>query len=314
MNRGLEFLKRTPPPGQAVRILLLEDDPISVEIVGTYLRRTMFAQVELHTAVTAAEALSLLARADVDLVVADLHLPDSAGAATVDRLVQATDCPVIAITADLDPRLRDATLACGAFEFLQKGDLTEATLMRLVRLATMQARTYRSLRESKEAETALRESEGRFRSLARFGQSALVKSEPAELVDKAARAIFDALAAEAVAYVDAEPSAGELVLRTVIAPGAAGVSSGPIACAPNDPIAQVVATGHLLLIEGAQLPFAWAKELRSAALVPVRTDDKVRGVFCVCKRPVAFGAEELNFIQATSSVLSTALQRIDSEA
>jgi hypothetical protein len=39
MNRGLEFLKRTPPLGPAVRILLLEDDPISVEIVGTYLRR-----------------------------------------------------------------------------------------------------------------------------------------------------------------------------------------------------------------------------------------------------------------------------------
>ena len=179
-------MKRTPPLGPAVRILLLEDDPISVEIVGTYLRRIVFADVELHIAVTVAEALALLAQADVELVVADLHLPDSAGAATVERLVHATDCPVIAITADLDPKLRDATLACGAFEFLQKGDLTEATLMRLVRLATMQARTYRSLRESKEAETALRESEGRFRNLARFGQSAVVKSEPAELVARAA--------------------------------------------------------------------------------------------------------------------------------
>jgi diguanylate cyclase (GGDEF)-like protein len=309
-----DFLKRTPPLGQAVRILLLEDDPISVEIVGTYLRRIEFADVELHSAVTAADALALLARADVDLVVADLNLPDSSGAATVQSLVQAVGCPVIAITADRDPGLRDATLACGAFEFLHKGDLTEATLMRLVRLATMQARTYRSLRESREAEAALRESEGRFRSLARFGQSALIKSEPAELVDKAARAIFDALAAEAVANVDAEPSASELVLRTVIAPGAAGANPGPIACGPNDPIAQVIASGRLLLIEGARLPFAWTKDLRSAALVPVRTDDKVRGVFCVCKRPTAFGAEELNFVQATSSVLSTALQRIDSEA
>src|SRR5688500_11322480 len=223
MNRGLEFLKRTPPLGPAVRILLLEDDPISAEIVGTYLRRTTFADVELQVAVTLGEALARLAQADVELVVADLHLPDSAGASTVDSLVQVTGCPVIAITADRDPGLRDTTLACGAFEFLQKDDLTEATLMRLVRLATMQARTYRSLRESREAEAALRESEGRFRSLARFGQAALLKAEPVELVDNAARAIFDALAAEAVAYVDAEPSAGELVLRTVIAPGAAGV-------------------------------------------------------------------------------------------
>jgi diguanylate cyclase (GGDEF)-like protein len=310
-----EFLERPPPLRQAVRILLLEDDPISVEIVGTYLRRTVFAEVELHTAVTAAEALSLLARADVDLVVADLHLPDSSGAATVASLVRAVGCPVIAITADRDPGLRDATLACGAFEFLQKGDLTEATLMRLVRLATMQARTYRSLRESREAEAALRESEGRFRSLARFGQSALVKSEPADLVEKAARVIFEALAVEAVAYIDTEPSASELVLRTVVAPAAPDARPGPIVCGRDDPIGQTMASGYLLLTEGAKLPFAWAHDLRSAALVPVRSEDKVRGVLCVCyKLPAAFGAEEVNFVQATASVLSTALQRIDSEA
>src|SRR5688572_1748780 len=245
MNRGLEFLKRTPPPGAAVRILLLEDDPISVEIVGTYLRRTMFAEVELRIAVTVADALALLAQADVELVVADLHLPDSAGAATVDRLVQATDCPVIAITADLDPRLRDATLACGAFEFLQKGDLTEATLMRLVRLATMQARTYRSLRESKEAETALRESEGRFRNLARFGESAVVKSEPAELVARAASAIFDALSADAVAYIDADPGTGKLVVRTVVAREVSDQQPEPISCADDHPIMQVMESGRL---------------------------------------------------------------------
>jgi len=315
MNRGLEFLKRTPPPGAAVRILLLEDDPISVEIVGTYLRRTMFAEVELRIAVTVADALALLAQADVELVVADLHLPDSAGAATVDRLVQATDCPVIAITADLDPRLRDATLACGAFEFLQKGDLTEATLMRLVRLATMQARTYRSLRESKEAETALRESEGRFRNLARFGESAVVKSEPAELVARAASAIFDALSPDAVAYIDADPGNSELVVRALVAREATDLHPEPIRCGNDHPILQVMESGRLMVRESAELPFPWAREARRAALVPVRIDDQVCGVLCICcKRKAAFGSEEINFLQATSSVLSTALQRIQSEA
>jgi diguanylate cyclase (GGDEF)-like protein len=55
--------------------------------------------------------------------------------------------------------------------------------------------------------------------------------------------------------------------------------------------------------------------LRSAALIPVRADDTVRGILCVCyPQPDAFGAEELNFVEAIASVLSTALQRIDSEA
>jgi len=308
-------LKRTQPLGPAVRILLLEDDPISVEIVGTYLRRITFADVELHIAVTLGDALALLAQADVELVVADLYLPDSSGAATVDSLVQVTGCPVIAITADSDPGLRDATLACGAFEFLQKDDLTEATLMRLVRLATMQARTDRSLRESREAETALRESEGRFRSLARFGQSAVMKSEPAELVHKAARAIFDALCPDAVAYIDTDPDTSKLVLRALVAPAAPDVRPAPVRSRRDDPIMQVFASGQVALTESAELPFPWALDLGRAALVPVRTDDKVRGVLCICsKQTAAFSPEEVNFLQATSSVLSTALQRIESEA
>ena len=682
-----EFVERTLPLAQAVRILLLEDDPISVEIVGTYLRRIAFADVELYSAGTAADALALLAKSDVDLVVADLNLPDSCGAATVQSLVQAVGCPVIVITADRDPGLRDTTLDCGAFEFLPKSDLSEATLMRLVRLATMQARTYRSLRESKIAEAALRESEGRFRSLtdlsadfywetdpahcvlrtrygenhpqggdigktrwevastrpdapgwtahratldahlpfrdfeyaridahgverhlsisgepqfdaagrfcgyrgigrditarkreeallalehavtrclaeaetsqagiraviqricesqswpagryfradddgvlrynegwgiaspevreykddgsgfafpvaagertigvisfssanarepdarvlqtmrvigsqvgqflmrkraerkqrrraedlqrfraamdmahdaiylidrtsmrfldvnsagcsalgytraqllgmgphevltasreelereydeviahgaegvrvettyvrkdgtkgwtelfqralrsgeswiivatsrditerrlsdqrqarhlrfqervARFGQSALLKSNPAELIEKAAQTISEALSAEAVAYIDIEPGTTQLVLRAVVAPGA-DAQPGALDCDADDPIRKVMNSGYLVLTEGDKLPFGWARELASAALIPVRSDEKVRGVLCVCYRQMnAFGAEEVNFVQAVSSVLSTALQRIDSEA
>src|SRR5687767_15938224 len=78
-----DFPKAVAAPGEAVRILLLEDDPLSVEIVTTYLRRIAFAQSELHSTATLAEALALLSRAMVDLVISDLQLPDSAGSATV---------------------------------------------------------------------------------------------------------------------------------------------------------------------------------------------------------------------------------------
>jgi diguanylate cyclase (GGDEF)-like protein len=298
-----DFAKRLSPPlGRAVRILVLEDDPISLEIVGTYVRRIAFADFELHSATTAADALTFLARAEVDLVIADLYLPDSDGAETVETLVQAVGCPVIAITSNRDHGLRDATLARGAFDFVHKSDLTEATLMRLVRLAALQARTFRALRYQER--------------VARFGQSALIKSQPAELVETAARAIREALAAEAVAYVETEPGASKLVVRALVvgAEAAARPGLGAIPCGRSDPILQVMASGNHLLTDGATLPLAWARSLRSAALIPVRSGDKVRGVLCVCcKQTEAFGADELNFVEATASVLSTALQRIDSE-
>ena len=121
MIREPEF--RNQEGRQTVHILLLEDDLISVEIVGTYLRRIESPQPQFHTAGTLAEALAFLAKSEVDLVIADLHVPDSAGAITVGDLVRVVGCPVIAITSDLNPRLRDATLACGAYDFLQKADL-----------------------------------------------------------------------------------------------------------------------------------------------------------------------------------------------
>ncbi len=150
-----DFPKRAPPFGEAVRVLLLEDDPISEEIVGTYLRRIAGEEAQLLRAGTLADALALLAQSEVDLVVSDLHLPDTEGAATIEALVRAVTCPVIAITSAREDELRDATLACGAYDFLHKSELTEAALTRLVRLAVMQARTFRSLRQS----------EARFRGL-----------------------------------------------------------------------------------------------------------------------------------------------------
>jgi diguanylate cyclase (GGDEF)-like protein/PAS domain S-box-containing protein len=171
---------RPPALAEPVRILLLEDDRITTEIVMAYLRRIAPPASELHTAATLAGALAVLARAEVDLVLSDLHLPDSGGAGTIEALVRAVGCPVIAITSDADLGLRDATLACGAYDFLHKGDLTEPTLARLVRLAAVQARTFRSLRDS----------EGRLRAILNHepqcvklldGEGRLVEMNPAGL-------------------------------------------------------------------------------------------------------------------------------------
>jgi diguanylate cyclase (GGDEF)-like protein len=129
---------------------------------------------------------------------------------------------------------------------------------------------------------------------------------------KAVQSLLEALVAEAVAYLEVEPHTGELVLRAVV--GVAGAAPGALAGKRGDPVRQVLASGSRLLTQGTRLPLAWAHELESVALVPVRGDDKVRGALCVgYKQRDAFGTEELNFMEATASVLSTALQRIDSE-
>ena len=139
---------------RAVSVLLIEDDPDFAALV-----RRCVAQLSgrpgLRTAARLDEALPMLASGAFELVLADLGLPDSSGLGTLEALIAATTCPIIVLTANEDPGIREAALGAGAYEFLHKKAFDAEVLARLVRLAGIQARTFR----------ALRESEARFRRL-----------------------------------------------------------------------------------------------------------------------------------------------------
>ncbi len=143
------------PARPSVRILLVEDDADFAEIVRRQLGAVAWADLSVEWAKTLGEALALLAGSSVDLVITDLGLPDSAGLATLERLAGATDRLIIVLTGMPDPRLPEEALARGAYDLVSKDRLDRAGLERLVRLAAMQANTFR----------ALRDSEARFRSL-----------------------------------------------------------------------------------------------------------------------------------------------------
>src|SRR5690348_4840865 len=135
-----------------VRVLLLEDEPDYAALVRHYLADS---GTQLACAATLAEALGELRHQDFDLVICDLNVPDSKGLDTLEGMAAATERMIIVLTGDDAPALAAAALERGAYDFLHKKDLSAATLRRLVRLAGMQSRSFRSLRDSEE----------RFRSL-----------------------------------------------------------------------------------------------------------------------------------------------------
>ncbi|MEA3193820.1 MAG: hypothetical protein QOD26_2153 [Betaproteobacteria bacterium] len=133
----------------AVRVLLLEDERVCAEIVAQYLRNVRGLAVRLDEASTLAEARAHLSTGvPYDLLIIDLHLPDSSGLATLEAVTQGSNALVIVTTADNDPDLRDAVLARGAYDFVHKSQLSQGSFQRLVRLAAVQADTVRSLRRS----------------------------------------------------------------------------------------------------------------------------------------------------------------------
>ncbi len=161
--------------------------------------------------------------------------------------------------------------------------------------------------------TERKRAEQRQELVVRFGQSALGMREPAVLIDEALHNVLDGLGADAVAYL--EPAGDkELTVRAVAGLGEEA-KTGPVACAEGDAAVQAMKTGEAVIVEGSSLAPDWMRAMPSAALVPVRGESGVRGLLCACAaRAAAFTGEDLNFVQAAASVLSTGLQRIDSEA
>jgi len=108
----------SPSASAASRVLVVDDEPTIVEIVGRYLDR---AGYEAAGAADGFEALEAAAAARPDLVVLDLMLPGIDGLEVCGRLRQAgVWSPILMLTARDGVRDRVAGLDRGADDYLTK--------------------------------------------------------------------------------------------------------------------------------------------------------------------------------------------------
>jgi DNA-binding response OmpR family regulator len=129
---------RRPPPGAAsrrVRVLLVEDNPGDARLVSLELSRES-PDFAVTTVARLSDALARLRAGDVDVVLADLGLPDSFGLRTAQRLVEAAgDVPVLVLTGLDDEAMGLQALQHGAQDFLVKGRADGRAIGRAIRYA-----------------------------------------------------------------------------------------------------------------------------------------------------------------------------------
>jgi CheY-like chemotaxis protein/two-component sensor histidine kinase len=107
---------------QGLRILVVEDEADTLEFLGRFLA-AQGAQVTTTT--TAQEALAQLTRADADLLISDIGLPEIDGYELLERIRQAESgagggMPAIALTAYVRPEDRARAFRAGYQEHLGK--------------------------------------------------------------------------------------------------------------------------------------------------------------------------------------------------
>jgi PAS domain S-box-containing protein len=147
-----------------IRILIVEDTPEDACLIDALLQKAKRGRFQSQAVGRLSEALERLALGGIDAVILDLSLPDSNGIETFERLQNRFPMvPILVLTATQNESMADQAIRHGAQDYLLKGQLDSALVVRAVRYAI----------ERKRTENALRKSEERFELMARATNDAV---------------------------------------------------------------------------------------------------------------------------------------------
>jgi CheY-like chemotaxis protein len=136
----------------------VEDDAGDAELVQIWLRRAAQTHYELWHVETLGDAEACLARAEFDLALVDVTLPDASGPWPFHALHDRhPEVPIIVLTTFDQAEVGEKLLDEGAYDHLVKGQMSGDTLTRSMRHVIERGRLARELRRrGEEAEAAPR--------------------------------------------------------------------------------------------------------------------------------------------------------------
>lgn len=136
-------------------ILLIEDNPGDARLVKTWLMEARLVD-DIVTVASLKEGVAWLANNQPSAILLDLSLPDSTGMDTVcAALKTAGKAPVVVLTGREDEEFALSVLACGAQDYLVKGNFDGGLLCRSIRYA----------RERKGMQEALESAQAQYRAI-----------------------------------------------------------------------------------------------------------------------------------------------------
>jgi pilus assembly protein CpaE len=127
--------------GEVLRVLLVEDNPVSAQLVKAMLAHADTSVFDIKTAESLMDALDLLGKGRFDVILLDLSLPDSDGIGTLTTIrVHAPHVPVLVLTGSDNEALANSALQHGAQDYIVKGQFDGPSLARALRYAVTRSR------------------------------------------------------------------------------------------------------------------------------------------------------------------------------
>lgn len=132
---------------ELVRVLLLDDDQDSLNILSHHFDRMTRSRYEVTTCKNSHDALQLLSDQPFDVAVFDYELAEPSNGAQVIELAehQGIDIPIIIITGLDSYEIEVDAVMKGATDFLHKDEITAQVLERSIHVAFVKREAYRRL-------------------------------------------------------------------------------------------------------------------------------------------------------------------------
>lgn len=138
---------------RVILVLVVEDNRDDLEIITEILKIIGDSGITVFFARSIAEAIAVINREKLDLILLDLDLPDSRGLDTLKAVkVVAPDTPVVVMSALSDRETAIAAIRLGAQEYINKQYLlSPRSFMRVVLFSIERERIRTELRKKQEA-------------------------------------------------------------------------------------------------------------------------------------------------------------------
>ena len=138
------------------KILLIEDNPGDALLIEEMLEHSTEEVYALEHVERLSDGLDRLSLGDIDVILLDLHLPDSHGTETYEKIqAHAGGTPILALTGMQDEEMVAKLFANGIQDYLVKGHTDARMFLLSIRYAILRS----------QANVKLKASESRFRSL-----------------------------------------------------------------------------------------------------------------------------------------------------
>ena len=134
---------------EPIRVLLIEDNPADARLIGIMLAEATSLSFRFSWVDNLTEGIARIRSSEVDVVLLDLGLPESTGLETLERLRAGTRVPTLVVLSGLtDEGVAVQALRSGAQDYLVKGQVDSALLIRAIRYAIERNQAEEALRQA----------------------------------------------------------------------------------------------------------------------------------------------------------------------